>query len=378
MEQDQSQERTERATPKRLRDAKRKGQVARSRELNTAMLLTVTALVLYGLGAEVGQGLVRLMERSLDLGPADLADPAAMLHRMRAVTFDLLILGAPLLLAALGTALIAPILLGGWTLSGELLIPKLERLSPIKGFARIFSLTGLVELVKAIVKLALITGVGGVVLWSHRSEILAPPDASVARDMLDAFRLFALVLLTLSAATFLVAAMDVPYQLWDHGRKLRMTRQEVRDELKEHEGRPEVKSRIRQLQRDLSRRRMMDEVPKADLVVTNPTHYAVALRYEPLKCGAPRVVAKGADLLAGQIRTLARAKGVPVIEAPPLARALYRGVKLDQEIPGSLYMAVAQLLAYVYQLRTARDSGTREPEPPRDLPVSADLSERGV
>ena len=378
MEQDQSQERTERATPKRLRDAKRKGQVARSRELNTAMLLTVTALVLYGLGAEVGQGLVRLVERSLDLGPADLADPAAMLHRMRAMTFDLLILGAPLLLAALGTALIAPILLGGWTLSGELLIPKLERLSPIKGFGRIFSPTGLVELVKAIVKLALIAGVGGVVLWSYRSEILAPPDASVARDMLDAFHLFATVLLTLSAATFLVAAMDVPYQLWDHGRKLRMTRQEVRDELKEHEGRPEVKSRVRQLQRDLSRRRMMDEVPKADLVVTNPTHYAVALRYEPLKCGAPRVVAKGADLLAGQIRAIARANGVPVIEAPPLARALYRGVKLDQEIPGSLYMAVAQLLAYVYQLRTARDSGTREPEPPRDLPVPADLSERGV
>lgn len=378
MEQDQSQERTERATPKRLRDAKRKGQVARSRELNTALLLTVTALVLYGLGDEVGQGLVRFMERSLDLGPADLADPVAMLHRMRAATFDMLILGAPFLLAALGTALVAPVVLGGWTLSGELLIPKLERLSPIKGFGRIFSLAGLVELVKAIVKLALIAGVGGVILWSHWSEILAPPDASVPRDMLDAFRLFAVVLLTLSAATFLVAAMDVPYQLWDHGRKLRMTRQEVRDELKEHEGRPEVKGRIRQLQREISRRRMMDEVPKADLVVTNPTHYSVALRYEPVKCGAPRVVAKGADLLAGQIRILARAKGVPVIEAPPLARALYRGVKLDQEIPASLYMAVAQLLAYVYQLRTARDAGTREPQPPRDLPVPTDLSERGA
>jgi flagellar biosynthetic protein FlhB len=269
-------------------------------------------------------------------------------------------------------------LLGGWTLSGEFLIPKLERLSPIKGFGRIFSLAGLVELVKAIVKLAVIAGVGGVILWSHRSEILAPPDASVPRDMLEAFRLFAIVLLTLSAATFLVAAMDVPYQLWDHGRKLRMTRQEVRDELKESEGRPEVKGRIRQLQRELSRRRMMDEVPKADLVVTNPTHYAVALRYEPVKCGAPRVVAKGADLLAGHIRTLARAKGVPVIEAPPLARALYRGVKLDQEIPASLYMAVAQLLAYVYQLRTAREAGTREPEPPRDLPVPTDPSDRGV
>jgi flagellar biosynthetic protein FlhB len=378
MSQDQSQERTERATPKRLRDAKRKGQIARSRELNTAVVLTTAALALYGFGADIGQGLIAFMERSLDLGPADLVDPAAMLRRTREATGDMLVLWGPFVLVAVGAALVAPVLLGGWTFSVEPLMPKLERLSPVKGFGRIFSLTGLVELVKAVLKVSLIAGVGGLILWSYQAEILAPPDASLPRDLLDAFRLFGTVLLMLSAATLLVAAVDVPYQLWDHGRKLRMTRQEVREELKEHEGRPEVKSRIRQLQRELSRRRMMDEVPKADLVVTNPTHYAVALRYEPLKSAAPRVVAKGADLLAAQIRTLARAHAVPMIEAPPLARALYRGVKLDQEIPAPLYLAVAQLLAYVYQLRTAREAGTREPAPPRDLSIPADLPDQGI
>lgn len=377
MEQDQSQERTERATPKRLRDAKRKGQMARSRELNTAMVLTAAALMLYGFGPVLGQGLIGFMERSLLLGPADLADSAAMLRRMQAVTGDMLMLWAPFVLTVVGTALVAPALLGGWAFSAEPLIPKLERMSPIKGFARIFSLAGVAELLKAVAKLVLIAGVGGLVLWSYQSEILAPPAASLSQDMVDAFRLFGIVLLILSATTFLIAFVDVPYQIWDHSRKLRMTRQEVRDELKELEGRPEVKSRIRQLQRELSRRRMMDAVPKADLVVTNPTHYAVALRYEPLKSGAPRVVAKGADLLAAQIRSRARALGVPVIEAPSLARALYRGVKLDQEIPASLYLAVAQLLAYVYQLRTARESGMREPEPPRDLPVPTELPGRG-
>jgi flagellar biosynthetic protein FlhB len=334
-------------------------------------------LALFGLGPVLGEGLIGFMGRSLDLGPADLADPAAMLRRMRAATTDMLMLWAPFALAVVGTALIAPALLGGWALSAEPLIPKLERLSPMKGLSRIFSLQGAVELAKAVAKLILIAGVGGLVLWSYRSEILAAPAASLSQDMVEAFRLFGIVLLILSAATFLIAFVDVPYQIWDHNRKLRMTRQEVRDELKELEGRPEVKSRIRQVQRELSRRRMMDAVPKADLVVTNPTHYAVALRYEPLKSGAPRVVAKGADLLAAQIRALARANGVPLVEAPALARALYRGVKLDREIPASLYLAVAQLLAYVYQLRTARESGMREPAPPRDLPVPPERPGRG-
>jgi flagellar biosynthetic protein FlhB len=373
MSEEQSQERTEQATPKRLQDAKRKGQVPRSRELNTAMMLTAGALMLYQFGPTLGQGLIVFMEQALDLGPADLADPAVMLRRFQNATFDMLLLFAPFLLVLMATALAAPALLGGWAFSAASLAPKPERINPIAGLGRIFSVRGLVELVKAIAKVSLVAGIGGAFLWFHRAEILAPPSAALAYDLLHAFRLFGIVLIILAAATFLIALMDVPYQLWDHQKKLKMTRQEVLDEAKESEGRPEVKSHIRQLQREFSRRRMMDEVPKADLVVTNPTHFAVALRYEPLKSGAPRVVAKGADLMAVQIRTIARTHGVSVIEAPALARAIYHGVKLDQQIPASLYLAVAQLLAYVYQLRTARETGTREPELPRDLPVPEDM-----
>lgn len=374
---DQAQERTEEATPKRRQDAKRKGQVPRSRELNTALMLLAGGLMLYGLGPLFGQGLMGFMEQALDLERAELTDPAAMLRRMRAATDEMLLLFVPFILAMVATALLAPALLGGWALSVDPLTPKLERLDPIKGLGRLFSSRSLVELGKAIAKLVLIGGVSTAFLWSLRDQILAPPVAEVDQDLFHAFHLFGVVLIVLAAATLLIAFIDVPYQLWDHHKKLRMTRQEVRDENKETEGRPEVKGRIRQLQRDLSKRRMMEEVPKADLVVANPTHVSVALRYEPLKGGAPRVVAKGADLIAGQIRKIANAHGVPVIEAPPLARALYHSVKLDQEIPASLYLAVAQLLAYVHQLRIARETGARQPEAPRDLPVPDDLARSG-
>ncbi|AGA89153.1 flagellar biosynthetic protein FlhB [Thioflavicoccus mobilis 8321] len=374
MEGGQTQERTEKATPKRLRDAKRKGQVPRSRELNTALMLVGGALMLYGLGPTFGRGLMGFMEHALDLGPVDVTDPTAMVRRFHLATQAMLTLFAPFLVGTVVIALAAPALLGGWAMSAEALRPKLERLDPIKGFGRIFSIRGLVELIKAIVKLVLVAGVSGAFLWSLRGDILAPPVASLNQELLHAFHLFGVVVIALAASTFLVAIIDVPYQLWDHRKKLRMTRQEVRDESKETEGRPEVKGRIRQLQREFSKRRMMQEVPRADLVVANPSHFSVALRYEPLRARAPRVVAKGADLMAMQIRTIARDNGVPVIEAPPLARALYHNVELDQEIPAALYLAVAQLLAYVHQLRTARASGAREPVVPEDLAVPEELT----
>lgn len=374
MDDQQGQERTERPTPKRLRDAKRRGQVPRSRELNTAMMLMAAALALYLLGGHFGEGLMRSMRGALVLEGADLLRPEAMLERLAHLIGEMTVLFVPFLLVMLVVAVGAPALLGGWTLSGEALTPKLERLDPLKGLGRIFSLKGLIELVKAIAKLTVVAVVAGAFLWLKKEEILAPPVVSVEQDLVRSMELFGVVLIVLAAATFLIAAVDIPLQLWDHQKKLHMTRQEVRDELKDSEGRPEVKSRIRQLQHEYSKRRMMDEVPTADVVVTNPTHYAVALRYEPLKTGAPRVVAKGADLLAMRIRLLAKDNEVPVVEAPPLARALYRGTKVGQEIPESLYLAVAQLLAYVYQVRTARERGTAEPRPPADLEVPDELA----
>jgi flagellar biosynthetic protein FlhB len=367
------QERTERPTKKRLDEAKKKGQVPRSRDLNTTLMLVGSALVLYELGSGIGAGLLRSLKRGLTPGVEDIHRPAAMLTGLSSFTLDALLLLAPVFAVLLAVAAAGPGLLGGWAASGEALAFKWERLDPLKGLARILSTRGLVELGKAIVKLAVVGVVGWLFLWHHLDEIMGIAAASVTVDLSHAFALFGSFFLVLACSTILIAAVDVPFQLWQHMQQLRMTRQEIRDEMKESEGRPEVKGRIRSLQREMARRRMMAEVPKADVVVTNPTHYAVALRYEPLRSNAPRLVAKGADLIALRIRMIASANNVPIVEAAPLARALYGRTKIGQEIPAVLYLAVAQVLAYVYQLQNARKSGAPQPAPPMNLPVPPQL-----
>ncbi len=371
--QPQAQERTEKATPKRRREAREKGQVPRSRELATVSILLASAAVFYAFGGEAGSLLAGLMRDGLTLEPAQLRDTAAVFRAMESGTRAALLAVAPLLVSLAAVAVLAPLALGGWVFSAQALRPRLERLDPLKGLGRLFSLRGVVELAKALAKVLVVGGVAVLLLWALRTDLgglareaLQPQLAHVFHRVREAF-------LVLSAATLLIALVDVPYQIWQHGRQLRMTRQEVKDELKETEGRPEVRSRIRSLQREMAQRRMMDAVPGADVVVTNPTHYAVALAYDPLRANAPRVVAKGVDHLALRIREVASRHGVPVIEAPPLARALYATTDLEQEIPAALYVSVAHLLAYLYQLRAARQSGAPEPEPPRDFDVPEDL-----
>ena len=204
-------------------------------------------------------------------------------------------------------------------------------------------------------------------------EILGLGYESLVAGTAHAGHLCINTFIALSASMLVIAAVDVPFQLWDHARQLRMSKQDVREESKDLEGRPEIKGRIRNMQREMARRRMMDEVPKADVVVTNPTHYAVALRYQQDKMSAPRVVAMGADLVAANIRAKAQEHGVTLLEAPPLARALFFNAELDKEIPAGLYLAVAQVLAYVYQLKAARKYGGITPQAPKDLPVPDEL-----
>jgi flagellar biosynthetic protein FlhB len=247
--------------------------------------------------------------------------------------------------------------------------PDLSRLDPLKGLARLVSWTGLVELVKAVAKASLLGGVAVWVLWSERGDLLAmfaqsiPVGLSSAGHMLS-FSFFAIV-----AAMLLIVAVDVPFQIWQYHDKLKMSRQEVKQEGKELEGNPEVKGRIRQLQREAARKRMMAAVPAADVIVTNPTHYAVALAYKS-GMGAPKVLAKGLGEIALKIRQVgADAHGFRSIEAAPLARALYRHVDLDQEIPSALYAAVAEVLAYVYQLSQLAQTGGSYPLPPQAIPV---------
>jgi flagellar biosynthetic protein FlhB len=279
---------------------------------------------------------------------------------------------APLFALLVAAAVASSVAVGGFNFSTQALVPNFGRLNPLQGLKRLFHWRGATELGKAVLKFAL---VGGIAVWwlsTHVGEFLALGEESLESGAQHAASLITWSFLVIGAGTIVIAAFDVPLQMWQHARELRMTRQEVKDEVKEMEGRPEVKGRLRRKQREIAQRRMMQEVPKADVIVTNPTHFAVALKYDAQRMRAPKVVAKGADLVALTIRRLGEAHRVPVFEAPPLARALYWSAELNQEIPTELYLAVAQVLAYVYQLRNPQ-AGAGAPVPPTDLPIPADL-----
>lgn len=368
MSESSSQDKTERATPKRERDARRQGQVARSRELTTAALIAGGAAILIGQGADMVGQAAQILRDALSITPADLATSDGMAAAFGTLLAAGLRVVAPILLLGFVAALVGPLLLGGWNFSAQAMLPQFSRLNPVAGLGRIFSARAWMDLLIGLVKVAVLGGIGATVLWMKRHELatLSSLDAAGAMSRAGAGVLSLLGWLALGLA--LIAAIDVPWQWWRHQRDLRMTKQEVRDEYKQSEGRPEVKARIRQVQHALARRRMMAAVPTADVIVTNPTHYAVALRYSPDRMRAPRVVAKGADVIAAAIRELATEHRVPIVSAPPLARALYRSVALEQEIPAALFQAVAQVLSYVYQLRRWR-GGT----PPPVLPDVGDV-----
>jgi flagellar biosynthetic protein FlhB len=363
------QERTERATPKRLREAREKGQIARSRDLNSLILLMTSASGVLLLGDSMIGGLVRQMQAGLSLKRAQLFDPAVLQTFTGEALIEALLLFLPFLALLFVAALLAPMALGGWTFSPSAVMPKWDKLDPVKGLGRVFSRRGLVESLKAFAKFALVAVVSVLLLYHLAGDMFTLGNEPLQQGLAHAGQLVGWSFLGLSSVLILVAIVDVPFQLWDHAQKMKMTRQEVRDEHKETEGHPEVKNRIRSIQKQLAQQRMMEDVPTADVVVTNPTHYAVALRYDQESMGAPRVVARGADVIAAQIRKVAGANNVTIVEAPPLARALYFNTEVGQDIPAGLYVAVAQLLAYVYQLRSIRARGQDEPPPPADLPV---------
>ncbi|MGB5211096.1 MAG: flagellar biosynthesis protein FlhB [Gammaproteobacteria bacterium] len=366
MADDQSyQEKTEQATPKRLRESREKGQVPRSRELSAALVMITGAAMMVLAHGPMTAGMLNLIRSGLS-SPGHLPRDASQLPAAlgSAIREALVVIG-PFFLVLLVAAVLAPTLTGGWSFSLKPMAPKLEKLNPAKGLKRVFGPKGLIELVKAFAKAALVTGLGVVLLWRWAPELLALGAAPVNQAIGASAGMAAMALLMLSLSLILIAAVDVPFQLWQHAKQLRMTRQEVRDEMKETDGRPEVKSRIRGLQQEFARRRMLQDVPTADVVITNPTHFAVALKYDEARMRAPRVVAKGADLVAARIRELAAENRVALFEAPPLARALYRSADIGQEIPATLYVAVAQVLTWVYKVRQARISGAMPPSRPQ-------------
>jgi flagellar biosynthetic protein FlhB len=375
-ENEDGQDKSERATPKRIEDARKKGQVPRSVELGAAVVIVSAGGALYFLGGQLTASVAALMHRSLSLSHGSRWDEARALLAMRDSLLEALLACAPLLGVIFLAALCSPLALGGWNFSAESLGFKFERINPVAGLGRMFSARSFVDLLKAFAKFGLVALVAVSVVWSQADELLQMSREPVVGAMGHSLALAVQALLAMSAALALIAAVDVPFQLWQYGQNLRMTQTEVRQEHKESEGSPETRARIRNVQQAMARGRMMQEVPTASVVVTNPTHFAVALRYDESRNRAPVVVAKGADDIAAKIREIATASGVPLVSAPPLARALYRNVDLGVEIPAALYVAVAQVLTYVTQLTQSRRVGTPPPPAPSIDPAVEELGRR--
>jgi flagellar biosynthetic protein FlhB len=330
-------------------------------------LLGMVALIV--LAKPFFSGMHEVFSLNFSLAREEIFDPAAALrhlgHALRATVVMLL----PFFGVTVVVAILASIALGGFNVSAEAMAPKLSTLDPIKGMKKVFSMRGLMELLKSMAKFFLIAGATALLLWWWTPDLLRLGAMDVGVAIVESAHLIGWGGILVASTLILIAAVDVPFQLWDHKRQLKMTQQEVREEFKETEGRPEVRGRIRQLQREMAQRRMMEEVPKADVIVTNPTHYAVALRYDQDKMNAPIVVAKGTELIAANIRRVGTAHDVPIVEAPLLARAIYFNTELNEAIPATLYLAVAQLLAYVFQLHAFEEVGGDIPQAPTEFPI---------
>ena len=369
MAEDSDLEKTEDASPRRLEKAREEGQVPQSRELSTFFVTITGVVMLWATGGWMAEKFLALIREVFMFDRAQAFDIKLMLMLPQELITGAIMMLLPFLVALLVAAVAGPLMLGGVVFSSKALGPNFGKLNPIKGLGRIFSVNGLAEMVKAMLKATLVGGTGIWVVWKysdHLFDLMVEPLEVSLPDFAETV-IFAAVLI--AAGLFLLALLDVPFQLWQYHKKLRMTKEEVKRESKEQDGDPHVKARVRSIQREMARRRMMAAVPQADVVVTNPTHFSVALKYDAEKMGAPVVVAKGRGELAFRIREVAREHGVPLLEAPPLARALYAHCPLDQSIPAGLYTAVAEVMAYIYQLDEAVKKGRTPPQKPAHLAV---------
>ncbi len=354
MAEQQDTERELPASQKRLDEAREKGQTPRSRELTTAALLLAGAATLVAVGPHIAQQSLTYLRGALTLTRAAAFDPAIALESAGQLAWQGFMPALPVLAVLFFAALLAPLAIGGWLFSTEPLMPDFSRLNPLSGLAKLVSMQSLAELGKAIAKVLLIGGVVGWLIWRDQQAFIMPLSQSPQAAAAFAGHLITRDFVWMAAVLIAIAAADIPLQLWQHAKGLRMSADELKRESKEAEGDPQIKGKLRARQREAARRRMMSAVPSADVVVTNPTHYAVALSYQGASMRAPRVVAKGTDEVAARIRALADLHGVPMLEAPPLARALYKHAELEAEIPAALYNAVAQVLAWVFQLKAMR------------------------
>lgn len=373
MAEDSDLEKTEQPSQRRLDQAREEGQVARSRELSTFAVLMAGGAGLWLMGSSLSQQLIKLIREGLTLNADLIFKSELLLPHLHHLSLQTLLTFLPFLLLLLAVAAFSPLLLNGWLFTFKPLVPDLSKLNPISGMGRMFSTHSLVELAKALGKSLVVGLIGAWAIWHNRESVLMLVSEPVSLSIPHLGGLMWTCFAAIMGGMLIIVAVDVPFQLWEHNKKLKMTKEEVRQEAKETEGDPQVKGKIRSMQREMARRRMMAEIPTADVVVTNPTHFSVALKYSENGMRAPVVVAKGTHLMAAKIKEIAKENNVPILEAPPLARALYKHTDLGQSIPEALYTAVAEVLAYVYQLKRYKTLGGAYPQEPSELPVPQEL-----
>lgn len=374
MAESDGQERTEDATPRRLQQAREKGQIARSKELASVSVLVVGSLALMAFGESLAKGLWVVMSRLFTLSRDEIFDPEKLFDIASGALTHLILPLLMILITLFIAAVIGSTGVGGINFSVEAATPKLSKMNPLSGFKRMFGLQSWVELVKSILKVSLVAGTAFYLIEASKVDLFQLSMDVFPQNIFHALEILLNFVLLISCTLLIVVGLDIPFQIWQHANQLKMTKQEVKDEYKETEGKPEVKGRIRMLQREAAQRRMMADVPTADVIVTNPEHFSVALRYDTKKDKAPVVVAKGVDFMALKIREVAKEHNIQVIPAPPLARALYHTTELEQQIPDGLFVAVAQVLAYVFQLKQYRKRGGQRPILSEDnMPIPPEL-----
>lgn len=372
-EEDSSQEKTEEPTPRKLEKAREEGNVARSKELNTSAILIVSAICILVFGQMVAKSMIAIMSFCFNFDPRASWDINIAGEYFSVALFESMLSLVPTFGFLLLAALFAPIGLGGWNFSTKAIAPKGSRLNPLSGIKRMFSMNSLVELLKGWGKVIVVATAAVVVLIGLKNQFLSMVFQPTENAIAHAVEILAWSFLFIAASTLIIAAIDVPFQIYSHTKKLRMTMQEIKEEFKNTEGKPEVKAKIKQLQREMANRRMMSDVPEADVIITNPTHYAVALKYEPNAMPAPLMVAKGVDHVAFKIREIGEEYNIPVLEMPALARSIYHNTDIGGEIPEGLYIAVAQVLAYVYQVDQWKKGFMPQKPAKPDTPIPDDL-----
>ena len=374
MAEDTGQERTEQPTPRRIQQAREKGQVPTSRELNTMLMMLIAGSTIMLIGPGIVDDFLDMFRRFLNISRENIFDPTSMPVLLEGAIIDVLLTLSPFFALMILASVAGPLMMGGVTFSTQALSFKWDKLNPITGMGRVFSKKGLVELVKALVKFLIIGTTAILFLYTKMDVYLGLGSEPLVQALPHMAKLLTWSFLAIASVLVFIALVDVPFQIYDYTQQLKMTFQEIRDENKDTEGNPEVRGRAKQVQREMAQRRMMAEVPEADVIITNPEHYSVAIKYDQNGMAAPIVVAKGADIIAMQIRMIAREHEVPILQAPPLARSLFHTTEINDEIPASLYLAVAQVLAYIFKLRTDPRWNKRKKEYKlNDLPIPEDM-----